>query len=133
MLNIGDAVYVETQQRTGVIRAFNNDFAGVEFDKQYDGHDLKGTLTTNTGWWVRKEHLIKKNKFNVGDEVLFDEFPQWLGVIKYITMVDSDFYTYFVDFLDPTFKGNRGFFTKPIISTDTGWWCGEINLKLFER
>lgn len=59
MINIGDYVYSFDKDRYGtVICAMDYGYSiGVDFGKDFYGHNLNGRLETETGWWCGEEDL----------------------------------------------------------------------------
>lgn len=137
MIKVGDVVFWEDKNLYGRCVCFDkkSEHVGIDFGNKFDGHMLSGNIETNTGWWVENKSLKKINKFGMGYEVLCDNYPEWIGIIKYIRLDANHNIIYFIDFQDDTFKGHNGdaAFGKAIISKMTGMWIYETNIKRFKR
>lgn len=60
MFKKGDIVYHKTTRKQGVV-IHGTDYGvgdiGVDFGSGFDGHSLRGTLKTQTGWWCSQREL----------------------------------------------------------------------------
>ena len=59
-LEVGDRIFVPDHENglSGTIVVKDTADVGVSFDNWHDGHNLDGSITDCSGWWLYNDHLV---------------------------------------------------------------------------